>query len=217
MNLVVFDLDGTLLDTNAVDDECFVRAWREVGIDCSGQDWSSFEHVTDAGIANALLTGVMNAGETLQRVKALFIELLGRAADERPRAFCAIAGAADMLQRLEGAGWAAVVATGAWEASAMLKLRAAALPTLPLASADDHPSREGIVRRALALAGDRFLRVVLVGDAPWDVEVARRLSLPFVGIGDERRLRGASHVLPHFVPFERVIRALETAAVPDRV
>jgi len=28
MNLVVFDLDGTLTDTNAVDDECFVQALR---------------------------------------------------------------------------------------------------------------------------------------------------------------------------------------------
>ena len=117
----------------------------------------------------------------------------------------------------------AVIATGAWAASAALKIRAASLPPLPLASSDDHPTRQGIVERALALAtehygGLSFSRIVLVGDAPWDVDVARKLQLPFVGIAAGQRdaltACGASHVLQDFASFDAVVAALESADVP---
>lgn len=226
VKLVVFDLDGTLLDTSAIDSQCFIRAWQEVGIDCSAADWSSFEHVTDAGIAGGLLAqaSVSSRDETLQRVRERFVALLAEAAVASPSAFAAVNGAPEMLSRLSEAGWAAVIATGAWAASAALKIRVAALPPLPLASSDDHPSRQQIVERALALAaqqyrGESFSRIVLVGDAPWDVDVARELRLPFVGIAPSGQLDsligcGASHVLQDFASFDVALAALESAQVP---
>jgi phosphoglycolate phosphatase-like HAD superfamily hydrolase len=73
----------------------------------------------------------------------------------------------------------------------------------------------------MALATERSggvspARVVLVGDAPWDLEVARKLDLPFVGIArsaqrDALIARGATHVLQDFVPFETAVAALESA------
>src|SRR5215813_15672094 len=51
MKLVVFDLDGTLTDTNAVDDECFVQALHIVfSIELINTNWTEYSHVTDSGV-----------------------------------------------------------------------------------------------------------------------------------------------------------------------
>jgi hypothetical protein len=36
--LAIFDIDGTLTDTNAVDDECYLRAVSDV-LDLDGRSW----------------------------------------------------------------------------------------------------------------------------------------------------------------------------------
>jgi hypothetical protein len=51
MNLAIFDIDGTLTDTNGVDDRCFIEslalALAITGIDT---DWAGYPHTTDSGI-----------------------------------------------------------------------------------------------------------------------------------------------------------------------
>ena len=71
---------------------------------------------------------------------------------------------------------------------------AAQLPAkdIPAAFAEDGPSRESIVRAAIERAKAQyrvrhFERIVSVGDAVWDVRAARRLQLPFVGVGTGQR------------------------------
>jgi phosphoglycolate phosphatase-like HAD superfamily hydrolase len=55
MNLAVFDLDGTLIESSDVDTACFITAWRNAhDIDCSRLSWSSFENIIDRGIAESL-------------------------------------------------------------------------------------------------------------------------------------------------------------------
>jgi phosphoglycolate phosphatase-like HAD superfamily hydrolase len=55
MYLVVFDIDGTLTNTNLEDGE---RYWRAIcallGFSSEQPDWSEFRHVTDVGIASEL-------------------------------------------------------------------------------------------------------------------------------------------------------------------
>jgi phosphoglycolate phosphatase-like HAD superfamily hydrolase len=222
LNLAIFDLDGTLLDTNAVDSGCFVAAWRdELGIDCSDAEWSSFAHVTDGGIAEELLTraGIGDREDALRRVQRRFIQLLERAAAADAAAFRPIRGARELIGHLPRVGWHVAVATGAWKASAEVKLRAAGMTGVPLAACDGAASREEIVRRAIenapAQCGCRVhARVVLIGDAPWDVRTARRLSLPFVGVGAQReRLieAGATEVLADFGDIDDVLAALRRA------
>jgi phosphoglycolate phosphatase-like HAD superfamily hydrolase len=81
----------------------------------------------------------------------------------------------------------------------------AGLPTgLPLASCDDGITREGILRRGIALAeGSDGDVIVSFGDAPWDVRAAANLRLPFIGIAAgarAQRLRrsGAAEVFANF-------------------
>ena len=55
MKLVVFDLDGTLTRTSAVDVECYARSLVDtLRFEFVDTDWSRYEHVTDEGILTQL-------------------------------------------------------------------------------------------------------------------------------------------------------------------
>ena len=56
-----------------------------------------------------------------------------------------------------------------------------------------------------------------MGDGRWDVEAARELDLPFVGIGDRDRMRawGAREVSPDLQDPESFIRLLEEAGLVE--
>ncbi|MEE2777051.1 MAG: hypothetical protein VYE73_09870 [Acidobacteriota bacterium] len=118
------------------------------------------------------------------------------------------------------------LATGSWSASARLKLRAAGLQLggLPLATSDDAISRAGIFEVAVALAANRnggagLDRVVSVGDGVWDVETARQLGVPFVGVtadayGGTLEELGAEVLSADFLDPIRVHQALAQAPIP---
>ncbi len=107
-----------------------------------------------------------------------------------------------------------------------MKLRAAGLDIddIPAAFADDGLAREDILNAAQARALEahgqtRFARVVSIGDAPWDVQAARRLGLPFIGVQAHRgavalEAWGASHVLRDFTDVDLLRRYLTEARVP---
>ncbi len=192
MNLVVFDIDGTLTDTNAIDAEAFTRAvCAHLDIAAIADDWSRFDDVTDAAIFDTLCIEYRGrgAGESdVARVKELLVANFDRAPRDsfRPKA-----GAPELLAAIRVHGnWTAAIATGAWACSALYKLRGAGLDSdWPLASADDARERATIVRTAIARAGGQFDRIVLAGDAEWDVATARMLRLPLLAVGT--RLPGA--------------------------
>ena len=50
MYLILFDIDGTLVDSNEFDSEFYVQAVRKVLRIEVGDDWSAYQHVTDGGI-----------------------------------------------------------------------------------------------------------------------------------------------------------------------
>lgn len=51
MRVVIFDIDGTLTQTNGVDAECFTAAVQTVlGLPAIDTDWDSYSHVSDRGI-----------------------------------------------------------------------------------------------------------------------------------------------------------------------
>ena len=73
-----------------------------------------------------------------------------------------------------------------------------------MASCDDSPQREELTQIAIERARSQYnlppgTPITLVGDAPWDVQVATNLQLDFVGIGGQRLLEcGAKHVVEDF-------------------
>ena len=193
MLLVIFDIDGTLVQSMRADSQCYTRAlWEALNLG-NGNHWAHCRHTTDPGILNELFYREYDRPPTdaeIDRFREQFLGLLeAHCASE---AFVPVRGATDMLEALAGdPNVALAYGTGAWRRSAELKMSSAgmSLPALPGASGDDAVSREAIVEVAIARAREwyqvkTFERLVYVGDGVWDVDACRNLGLPFVGVGD---------------------------------
>src|SRR5258708_7826026 len=106
MHLVMFDIDGTLTETAKVDEECFVRSFKEVfGFADIDTDWSHYLRTTDSGIFHDIYTARVGRSPTAQEVSKLrrhFIRLLAAAASQS--AFVPVAGADKLLVRLAPSG-----------------------------------------------------------------------------------------------------------------
>lgn len=224
----MFDLDGTLTDTNAVDDECYRRAIAGVlRMDPGGIEWTSAPDVTDSAIASWLYSqrqGGPPSSAEIDRFLGQFLAELRAEHLRSPTRFRPIAGAIGVFEYLRNSGWQVAIATGGWERSARFKLEVAGLgdSTVPMASATDATSRTAIMRLALERAtvhyGTDFDYVVAVGDAPWDVRAASELQWPLIGISSGGVLLRGVHeeaLLADFIDRDVLDRALRMAAVPQ--
>jgi phosphoglycolate phosphatase-like HAD superfamily hydrolase len=212
MYLVMFDIDGTLTETMKVDEECFVRSFKDVfGFAEIDTDWSHYPHMTDSGIFHDIFTSRIGRSPTAQdvsRFRQHFIQLLAAASSESP--FAPVAGADRLLSRLaQGGSHRVSLATGGWRDPARLKMASAGMcfDNHPAASADDALDRESIIRLSNQRAAERyresFACTVYVGDGVWDARACRGVGIPFIGIATGSRAtrlsaEGAVCVLPDF-------------------
>jgi phosphoglycolate phosphatase-like HAD superfamily hydrolase len=226
MKLVVFDIDGTLTQGTSHFETCFLRAVRlEFGVDGLSPRLRDYPLASDSGILRHILISRLGREASpvhLDRFKARYLGLLVAQMTEAR----GVPGAREAMAWLDSeAGWKLALATGNWHDAGRAKMKAAGLDgaSLPLAGAEDAESREAILRTSLLRAQvhygrERFERTVYVGDGPWDVEAAREVGLPFVGLegkyGAELRRMGASHVLPDFTDFAALETALREATLP---
>jgi len=221
MQLVMFDIDGTLTETMKVDEECFVRSFADVfGFTDIDTDWSHYLHVTDSGIFHEVYASRMGRPPTaldVSRFRQHFIELLAAASSQSP--FARVAGADRLLSRLASGGSHRVsLATGSWRDSARLKMASAGMcfDDHPAASADDALERESIMKLSKQRAGEwygkAFAGTVYVGDGVWDARACRAVGIPFIGIGSGvRAARLASEgAVRVFQDFSDDVSVLET-------
>ena len=193
MHLILFDIDGTLVDSDEFDAELYVAAVRKVlGIEI-GDDWSAYRNVTDGGILDEIID---NAGLTDGRlrihaeVKAVFAGLVSQYLAEREGRLPEIEGAGAFLAELESLPEVSMaLATGGWEETARMKLRAAGLDrySVPLASGSDALTRVEIMRIAgnRTLGGRKASRRTYFGDGIWDKRASEQLGYEFIAIGDK--------------------------------
>ena len=226
MHTAVFDIDGTLTDTNVVDERCYMAALQdEFHIGVVDLNTVAYPDVTDSAILNVVVEQAFGREPTdaeRQRFITRFVARLRRAYETTPAEFAAVPGAPHFVGVLQSIGWQLAVATGGWKASARLKLGWAGveLDGAPLATADDDTARTAIVRYALQRAAIESVRpedkIVFVGDGLWDLEAAAQLGISFLGVGTgphaaKLHARGASTVIPDFRDSDQALRALSSA------
>ena len=191
MHLAIFDVDGTLTDSCAVDDALYTDAVQEVLNIRIDSSWARYRHVTDSGILNELLDlhGVPgNRAEIVIDVKNRFVNKM-RGHIER-HSLREIPGAKVLLDTLRRQDLVAVaIATGGWLETATLKLQAVGIdPTLvPMATGSDSSDRCEILQIAVNRAsnGRPAERITYFGDGEWDWNAASDLGYEFIGVGSK--------------------------------
>ena len=215
MHLILFDIDGTVLDSVQADDACFIQTFQELhGIDLSGTDWSDFTHVTDVGLTAEIFerwTQRAPSAAELSAIKTRFYSLLRARASE----FKEVPHARAFIEQLAGDPNCVVgFATGGWRETATLKCEAIGLPVNDsvFKSSDDHFDRRQIVQLAIDEAQERYGALgssTYFGDGVWDWETAQHLGIHFVGVdvhgNGKLRRAGAKRIVRDYADAQRLL------------
>lgn len=188
MHAVIFDIDGTLLESAGVDDTLYKDAVVSIlGNVRFRATLADYNHVSDSGILAQVLedNGISLTAEITTAVKSRFVQSL-RQHISNHGPFAEISGASNMLKTLQRSNDHSVaIATGGWRESAQLKLSTAGLDRfdIPLSTSDDADDRKEIMRIALDKIGTEFHSITYYGDGVWDREASLELGWQFVAVG----------------------------------
>lgn len=184
---IIFDVDGTLVDSDALDGVLYWQAVQEVlGRVKTRADWTDYTHVSDAGILADVLrdNDLEPTPHRTSAVRKRFGELMQAALNAKT---CpAVPGAPAAVGALHQRSDVAVgVATGGWAHTAWSKLSVAGFSPddWPIASSDDHAERTHIMRACLDRLPNANAPTVYFGDGEWDQTACADLNWGFVGIG----------------------------------
>jgi phosphoglycolate phosphatase-like HAD superfamily hydrolase len=228
---LIFDIDGTLLASNHVDDACFADAIREtLGITFTDTDWANYPCATDEGLLIEIVRRARDQAPTRQGVDAVkhrFVTLLDERISADPASCRPIPGVPELLAYLrEHHAGRIGLASGAWPESARTKLRHAGLNVADLPATFSHADAQGhsvprhqLIQKTLdCLATPSNLapsETTYIGDGLWDLRAARALDIHFRGLATgEKRHRliaegvDPTHILPHFQPLEDALQTL---------
>ncbi|MEP3245450.1 MAG: hypothetical protein ABJN40_14910 [Sneathiella sp.] len=230
-NLVIFDIDGTLMHSAGHDESLFKIAHEtHVGAELTEQHWGNFTHMTDHAINTEFferIHGRPGHEEEVAAIKSTFLDLVEDAHTAAPHKFAPVEGSLGALERLLGhSDWTVCFASGGWGVSSSFKLSTLGITAdqHPTAFGDTHSDRLTLVTAAIDAAKehastDRFDHMVSIGDGIWDVETAKILEIPFIGISswvaaETLKNAGASHILDHYGDLDHFETCLNEARVP---
>lgn len=191
--LVLFDVDGTLLNCGPQVRPLFAAALREVFGRTGDLDGYSFAGKTDPRIVLDLMTGAgVEAGEVRRGLPRVRDAYLGRLEGGlRTEAMALLPGVEEALAGLAAApGVVTGLLTGNWERGARIKLDRFGLNRhFPFgAFGDDGVQRHELppvaLERACAHAGRRFTarQTLIVGDSVEDVRCAQAHGVPCLAV-----------------------------------
>ena len=194
--LVIFDIDGTLTNTNHVDSVCFEKAILDTfSITSIDTNWHNYKYSTDLGIVTEIIQARLNRSPTPQEIEKIrdkFVKYLEATFSEDSLLCVPIDGSQRIFENISALGWDVAIATGGWKKSAVLKLKTAQIQyqNAPIAHSDDHFEREKIISIAINRAEQfyqkpSYEKVIYVGDRVWDKKAANQLKVDFIGIGSE--------------------------------
>jgi len=223
MKLIIFDIDGTLTDSKAIDDACFVETFKEVfDIDIGELDWSKFKNVTDTSITTEILKDKFSGEEfdrAFEKLRQEFLKKLSVASLENPSSFQEVPGAKAFFD-LTKSKYHIGIGTGSWSDSGRTKLNAIGIKAddYPFGNCDNSVSREEMVQDSIRQAKvkyktEEFSEVVYFGDGIWDYKTCNNLNIRFVGIDsrNDNKLRdiGAKTIFTNYIEAHVIIEEIE--------
>ena len=212
LKLILFDIDGTLLDTGGAGARSWTWAF-EHAFDRPGVDIGKYSSagMTDPVVARKTFTEAMGhepSGEELARLMAAYLSVLPDyvAASEGYRV---LPGVEELLPRLHRVGILLGVTTGALEAGAHAKLGRARLNHFFLVGGYGSDSEDRVELTLTAVKrGERLLgtpldphQVAVVGDTPLDISAAQGAGVVSIGVAtgkydlDELHAANPDHAL----------------------
>jgi HAD superfamily hydrolase (TIGR01549 family) len=178
---VLFDIDGTLVDSNYLHIHAWCRAFRDVGI--AVESWRIHRCIGMDGTRLLKLLTDDAEQEVQQRAKDLHLQYFTESAPLLKR----LPGARELLERIRALGLQIVLATSASEDE--LSLLRKVLDSDDVVSAmtsskdvDVAKPEPGIIRVALERAGVDAGRAVYIGDAVWDIVACKNAGVPSIGV-----------------------------------
>lgn len=200
---VLFDVDGTLVDTTFIHAACWAEALRQhdhvvPGVRVHRAVGMSSTQLLGAVLGDDRDTGA--DGEIVAAHRSLYMQWWGR--------LNPLPGAADLVRACHARGLRVVLASSA-QADELTALRGAldaddAIDaTTSSSDAEKGKPEPDIVQVALQQCGLTTDRAIFVGDAVWDGYATRRAGVTFVGLTcggtpeDELRRAGAVEVWAH--------------------
>lgn len=199
MKATIFDIDGTLLQSDANDDALYLASVRDVLGDVSLRpSWGMYTQFTAVGILSEILNdnAIDATSERVTAVRDRFVESVRRHVSEHG-SFAEMPGARVFVQSLHNSTTHRIAyATGGWRGSALLKLSLSGFPVtgVPLVTSDDHFQRKEIMLHALRQLNGVFETVTYYGDGHWDAVAAKALGWQFVPVGT--KLNGLTRYEP---------------------
>ncbi|MER5928898.1 HAD family hydrolase [Streptomyces sp. NPDC002054] len=178
----LFDVDGTLTDTNHLHVTCWWEAFRQAGHEVAMHDIHRAIGLPAEDLLAHLL-GDDRDSDGDDRLSVAHDVLYGTFFDRLP----ALDSAGALLRELDRRGWRVVLVTSAGEAelTALRKAIGADEAITATASADDvsegKPAPEPVLH-ALELADAPSDGAVFVGDTVWDMKAGTRAGVACVGL-----------------------------------
>ncbi|MEE9451466.1 MAG: HAD family hydrolase [Gammaproteobacteria bacterium] len=197
MNLIIFDIDGTLTQTNAIDSKIFTEVIeKELSIEDLDDNWPDYQYSTDNGILAEIFIKYQQRSPTTQellRIENQFVAALEKEFNANASTCLPIAGAENIFDHIRSQdNWHVALATGGWQRSALLKLNCAHIihHDVPKAFTEDGIERHVIIQAAIARAQSHYQvsqydKHVYVSDRLWDKRAAESLGFAFIGVGEE--------------------------------
>ncbi|MHA1528354.1 MAG: HAD-IA family hydrolase [Alphaproteobacteria bacterium] len=223
LRLVIFDVDGTLIDSQDFILAAMRRAFAQAGRPApSDQATLGIVGLSLPQAMEVLAPGVRAVGrDRLVRLyKDSFRFLREEGGGEAEAPF--YPGARAALERLDGAGYLLSIATGKARRGLDHMLDSHGLQRLFTATqtADDAPSKPhpGMVLNCLAATGVAAAEAVVVGDTEYDMAMARAAGARAVGVdwgyhSTERLMRGgAERIIGDFAVLAAVLDEIRVGA-----
>lgn len=196
MRAVLFDIDGTLLHSNKLDDATYALAVRDaLGPVRLRESWGLYSTVSGSGTLLEILgdNGIEDTAGPLRAVEEAFAARISEHI-ERHGPIAEVQGAKAFVRELARSGDCQIAyATAGFLASARLKLESSQFPVdgVPLASCNDHTGKAAIMTHALGQLSGPFESITYYGDSESDRRGADELGWDFVPVGE--KLGGLQH------------------------